>query len=53
MDINLAIWHNGSHAPGKHPQHFLSSNFCDDCSGSCHLKDEIKSNEHPASGGDW
>lgn len=24
-----------------------------DCSGSCHLKDGIKSNEHRASGGEW
>ena len=31
MDINLAICHNGSRAPGKHTQYFISSNFCDDC----------------------
>ncbi|RDH85727.1 MAG: hypothetical protein DIZ80_02020 [endosymbiont of Galathealinum brachiosum] len=31
----------------------LPINEVQDCSGSCHLKDGIRSNEHRASGGEW
>jgi len=29
--LECPLCHNGSRAPGKHPEHFPSSNFCDDC----------------------
>ena len=29
--LECGLCHNRSRAPGKHPQHFRSSNICDDC----------------------
>ncbi len=29
--LECVLCHNNSRAPGKHPQHILSSNICDDC----------------------
>ena len=29
--LECGLCHNNSRAPGKHPQHIPSSNFCDDC----------------------
>jgi len=29
--MECGLCHNNTRAPGKHPEHFPSSNFCDDC----------------------
>ena len=29
--MECTLCHNNSRAPGKHPQHIMSSNICDDC----------------------